>query len=178
MATLLSGTAWTRMEPDTERKIRMFRHQYLVHTSDVFMPPEQTWVHSSWSSSSVIQVNSKNAPAGLSATGVELVVRGSISSARAVERAWVAAEIINLATDSVVATQAVGPLAIPANGTSGFEIRSTPDAAIQLWSVGRPLMHTARVSIHLDTPGSAASDVQNISFGVRQMVSLNANTIW
>ena len=80
------------------------RHQYLVHTSDTFLPPEQTWVHSSWNSTSLIQGAGGTPAGGLTATGIELVVRGTAHNTAGSANVWAIAEFINLATDSVVAT--------------------------------------------------------------------------
>ena len=58
---------------------------------------------------------------------------------------------------------------IPANGSTAFEIRASPREAVRLWSVARPVVHTAQITVHVGGVTGPAVDAQNISFGVREI---------
>ena len=148
------------------------RHQFLVHTTTLFMPPEELWVHTLFGNSTVVAPAGHSHADGLKAVGTEIIVKGIVSNAatQPMQDVWVVAEVIDQATQAVVATQAAGPLTVSANATQDFEIHAHPPNAVQLWSVARPALHTARVAVHTGaTATSPATDAENITFGVRSI---------
>ena len=147
------------------------RHQFLVHTSsDLFIPPDSAWVHTSLGSNSSVSAVGSTPADGLAATGVTFVAEGTVSNAGAqlAQRdVWVAAEFMadDGPSSPVVATQAAGPFTIPANGSVAFEIRVSPRGAVQLWSVARPALHTARITVHVGGPGSSGPGTFSQTYG-------------
>lgn len=150
------------------------RHQFLVHTSRVFLPPEEAWAHSSFTANSTIVATGDMPADGLNATGVDLVAKGTVANA-AMELAhdvWITVDFIAGPSRLLIATEKVGPLTVPANGSSHFEVRIQPRGAVQLWSVARPLLHTAHITVRV---GEAVTDASNVTFGVRD-ASFEANS--
>ena len=150
------------------------RHQFLVHTSaDLFMPPDSAWVHTSFGSNSSVSAVGSTPADGLVATGVTFVAEGTVSNAGAQmgqKDVWVGAEFIaDGGSSPVVATQAVGPFTISANGSIKFEIRVSPRRAVRLWSIARPALHTARITVRVGGSSGPAVDSLNVSFGVRDI---------
>jgi beta-galactosidase/beta-glucuronidase len=145
------------------------RHQWLVHTaSPAFIPPEEAWVHTLFRTSSRIIPMGSTPAAGLTATEVELVAEGAVSAAAGpVKDVWVTVEF--LSGSSTVAKSTVGPLAVGVDGkATSFTIRATPSTAVALWSVARPALHTARFTVHMGGANAPATDVHNVTFGVRE----------
>jgi hypothetical protein len=151
------------------------RHQFLVHTDSVFLPPEQAWVHTSMGSDSSIAATGDTPAHGLNATGVTISTKGLVSNAGdKPTKVWVAVEIIvgaNSAPSSprtaVVATGGTGPLTVPPRGNITFETEISPREAVQLWSVARPVLHTARITVHVGGSDGPAVDSYNVTFGAR-----------
>jgi hypothetical protein len=150
------------------------RHQFLAHThSDAFIPPDSAWVYTNFGPNSSIQALGSTPAEGLTVNGTTIVAKGTIRNARtqlAHNDVWVAAEfIIEGGRAEIIASQAVGPFAVSVNGTSTFQIRVSPSKAVQLWSVARPVLHTARITVHVGGPDGPAVDSYNVTFGVRDV---------
>ena len=79
------------------------------------------------------------------------------------------AAFIDQGTEALVATQTAGPFTIPAGGSSPFRINVSPLDAVQLWSVGRPRLHTVSVTVRVGGATAPATDVHNVTFGVRDI---------
>lgn len=143
------------------------RHQFLVHTSSLFIPPEGAWVHATFSSNSTIVPAGSTPACGLNATGTSLIAEGVVRNAGTIEMqgVYVAVDFIS-GDQSVVAAEAAGPLTIPANGSASFKIRASPREAVQLWSVARPVLHTAQFSVRVQ---GLTVDANNVTFGVREI---------
>eukprot|EP01051_Picozoa_sp_SAG22_P005575 SAG22_NODE_335_length_12071_cov_5.268771_9_plen_1174_part_00 len=151
------------------------RHQYLVHADSVFLPPEQAWVHTSMGSNSSIVAAGDTPAHGLNATGVTITTEGLVSNAGdQPTKVWVVVEIIERSASVVVATGVAGSLTVPPNGNTSFETRISPREAVQLWSVARPVLHTARITVRVGGTDGPALDSQNVTFGARD-VRFDAN---
>jgi hypothetical protein len=146
------------------------RHQQLVHTGAVFIAPNEAWVHSTFSSASTFMASGSLPAHGMSASGVHVVAAGVLTNA-ADEPAevWVSADFTGATATSTIPPARIGPITIPAGEQRPFEISSAPPGAVQLWSVARPFLYTARLSVHRSSPETVPSDRVNVSFGVRHL---------
>ena len=147
------------------------RHQRLVHTSNLFMPPEQAWAYSRFGANSTIIAAGETPSAGLRATGIDIVTEVVLENAanEPATDVWVVAEFIDESTQAVVARQTAGPFAIPANGSSGFAVTATPPDAVQLWSVARPRLHIAALTVRVGGATGPIIDNHNVTFGIRDI---------
>jgi beta-galactosidase len=154
------------------------RHQYLVHmaSASAFIPPEAAWVHTTFGPNSSIVAASDTPADGLNASGVDIVVAGSVTQAtvsgsQPTAAVWIVAEITAGTGElsSVVGQGAAGPLSIPANGSADFEIRVVPPAPLGLWTVARPLLHTAHITVRIGGRDATTVDADNVTFGAREL---------
>ena len=144
------------------------RHQFLVHADSVFLPPEQAWVRTRLAANSSI-VGGATPSDGLTATDVTITTSGLVHNAGdQPTQVWVVVEIFANSAAAVVATAAAGPLTVPPEGNATFETRATPREAVRLWSVARPALHTARVTVHAGGSDGPVLDSHNVTFGVRR----------
>jgi beta-galactosidase/beta-glucuronidase len=144
------------------------RHQYLVHTAALHMPPDSTWVHANMSASKVT-ANGAMPGAGLAATSVLMTVAGRVTNAAATAASdvWLTASFSS--ADGSLGSASVGPVTIAAGADHEFEIKATPDQAVQLWSVARPFLYTATVEVRVGGKDATAVDSDNITLGARHV---------
>ena len=146
------------------------RHQRLVHTAGaVYMPPDRSWAHANLSTSPVA-ANGALPADGDTATGVAvttevLLVNTAGSPTLGVV---VTADIVDTAGgEAVVASAAVAaPVSVGAGGNRTVTLVVVPASKLELWSVARPYLYTAAVTV---TVQGAAVDAFNMTFGARKI---------
>ena len=108
---------------------------------------------------------------GDEASNVTVTAEGLIHNAgnTTASSVWVNAQFM-LGT-LVVGSASSGPFSIGAGGEQRFSVDTVPDAPMQMWSVSRPLLYTAKLNLTTGAT-SAAQQLDNhpaIVFGVREV---------
>ena len=144
----------------------LYRHQYLVHTSaSAFLPPDRSWVHANLTNAK-IKSNGPLPAEGASATGVEVVSEVEVRNAHAtqLDNVWITTETF---PDSVSAS--AGPFTLAPGSSQSVRLSMSPPDAVQLWSVARPFLYTAVVSVRVGGATGAVVDAVNVTFGARDI---------
>lgn len=144
----------------------IIRHVTLVHAPNVFLPPDETWASAEISEASLFQ-NGPLPADGAIATGTVIHVRGTIAngadvSARGIRISVTLQGQSGEAVEGGTATQ--GPFLLAGHNDMHFNITWTPTGAMQIWSVSRPYLYKAIVTV---TTEAEAADIHTVSFGVR-----------
>jgi hypothetical protein len=137
------------------------RHHYLVRAPSVFMPPHGSWVHADMTGA-VISDSGKAPADGLSARGVVFTAEATVRNGQTTPVDGIVLSVdFHGACESVTSKPG---LTLAPGAEHTFVVTSKCSKAVQLWSVARPLMHTATLSVGTT---SQQWDSQNVSFGAR-----------
>ena len=80
------------------------------------------------------------------------------------DNVWITTETF---PDSVSAS--AGPFTLAAGSSQSVRLSMLPRGAVQLWSVARPFLYTAVVSVRVGGATGAVLDAVNVTFGARDI---------
>ena len=122
-------------------------HTVVNVAGSLFLPPDAAWARADLPGGAAsIVANGPLPAAGHAARGAQLVVQGEVGAAAAASNvtAWVSVDFVDPRTNATVCNGTAGPLRAGDN----FTVRAaTVRGPLQLWSVARPYLYEARVTL-------------------------------
>lgn len=129
------------------------------------MPPHGAWVHADMAQA-VISDNGKTPADGLSATGVVFIAEATVRNGLTKSIDNVVLDVDFSSACHGTSASTVRSVTLAAGAEHTFVVKLQCATAVQLWSVARPAVHTATLSI---SASDQKMDTQTITFGARDI---------